>query len=346
MNLNDRINAFNRLGELILTPCNSQAANRLWDKVYSAQAYNPWFTPDFCRMAFENIASLWLTSTSLINWVDLYPSEYFQQIKPKRVAVIMAGNVPLVGFHDLLCVLMSGHHIICKLSSKDGGLMQAVTDLLLEIEPRFSDSISFTDDKITDFDAVIATGSSNTARYFEFYFGKYHNIIRKNRNSIAVLSGNESNEQLEMLADDIFTYFGLGCRNVSKIFIPNGYNVTQLFQAFSKYEQLRDHNKYANNYEYHRAVYLMNQVQHLDNGFAILKHDYTLGSPVSVIFYEYFDNIDFVKSYIELNNDAIQCVISANGTIPGAIDFGDSQKPTLQSYADGIDTIKFLNSFG
>jgi len=344
MTLQDRIDAFSRLGHLILTPCNSPEANRLWDTVYSAHIHNPWFTPDFCRIALESIAMSWLNNDSLNAWISSYPKDFFETRLTKNVAVIMAGNVPLVGFHDFLCVLITSNSFTGKISSKDGGLMQAVVNLLQEIEPRFEDKVKLIEDQLTEFDAVIATGSNNSARYFDFYFGKYPNIIRKNRNSLAVLTGSETEEDLKSLTDDIFLYFGLGCRNVSKLFVPHGYDFDKLFRASEKYASLKDHHKYANNYDYHRTIYLMNQVEHLDNGFLIIKPDYSLESPVSVLFYEHYDDLKGVKNYISMNNEAIQCVISVVDSILGSLPYGQSQKPALNDYADGIDTIKFLQS--
>lgn len=344
MTLEERIRAFSSLGDSILTPCNSPEANRLWDAVYSAHIHNPWFTPEFCRIALESIAQSWLNIDSLRAWAHSYSSETEKPFSGKRVAVIMAGNIPFVGFHDFLSVLMVGHSFVGKLSSKDGGLMQALANLLIEKEPRFVDYIRFVEDKLTDFDAVIATGNNNSARYFDYYFGKYPHVIRKNRNSIAVLIGDETMEELQNLADDVFMHFGLGCRSVSKLLVPVGYSFNHFFEACDKYKSLKDHNKYANNYEYHRAIFLMNQTEHLDNGFAIVKPDNALGSPVSVIHYEFYNNLEMVKKYIDMNNEALQCVISNSKSIPGSVPLGMSQKPGLTDYADGIDTVKFLQS--
>jgi hypothetical protein len=254
----------------------------------------------------------------------------------------MAGNVPCVGLHDMLCVLITGHHFVGKVSSKDAGLMQAVIDLLLAIEPSFSSYISLSESRLENFDAVIATGSDNTSRYFEYYFGKYPNIIRKNRHSIAVLSGNETYEELHHLATDIFAYYGLGCRNVSKILVPKDYNLADLLNHFDDYKHLINHNKYANNYEYHRAMYLMNMVEHLDTGFALIKPDESLGSPVGVIYYQHYSNLDGILNYIDTHTEQLQCVVSTIEGIPNSIPFGQAQNPLLTDYADGIDTIEFL----
>lgn len=336
----DRVKAFDNLGKAILSK--SKIAQNFFNVLETAHYHNPWFTPQFCHYAINSIAQQWLNEESLNKWISKYPSSYFEPNPTKNIGVVMAGNVPFVGLHDLLCVLISGHNFVGKQSSKDGGLMQAIVNLLLELEPRLSSSIILTEGKLEKFDAVIATGSDNSARYFEYYFGKYPNIIRKNRHSIAVLNGSESEEELSGLASDIFTYFGLGCRNVSKILIPKDYDFKPLFQAFEPYKELINHNKYANNYEYHKAIYLMNQVTHIDNGFVILKPDEGLGSPVGVLYYQPYTNIEGAIAYIDSNRESIQCVVSNNKKVPNSIPFGRTQEPNLYDYADGIDTIEFL----
>ncbi len=342
MELQDRINAFAKLGNEILTDSPNTA--NFWQTVNTAHHHNPWFTPQNCQLAIKAIAREWLSDEKLTQWVTNYPSDFFNPINRKRIGVVMAGNVPFVGFHDMLSVLMAGHQLLGKISSKDGGLMQALVNLLTTIEPRFKEIISITEDKFEHFEAIIATGSDNSARYFEFYFGKYPNIIRKNRHSIAILSGDETADELAGLASDIFTHFGLGCRNVSKLLVPKDYDLHRLLDAFSGFSSIVNHNKYANNYEYHRAIFLLNQVEHLDTGFLLVKPDEGLGSPVGTLYYQHYTNLESVKGYISGHADSLQCVVSAIPQIPNRILPGSTQNPQLHDYADGIDTIKFLAS--
>ncbi len=340
MTIAQRIEIFAQLGKRIL---NELSINSIFSQtVNNAYKHNPWFTPQNCRYAIESIANEWLTEKNLSNWVSSYPNELFSLKLTKTIAVVMAGNVPFVGFHDLLCTLMVGHRFMGKVSSKDGGLMQGVIDMLIEIEPKLKNYITLTNDRIANFDAVIATGSNNSARYFEHYFGKFPNIIRKNRHSIAVLSGNESNKELQALASDVFMHFGLGCRNVSKLLVPTGYNFEKLIDTFKAHSNVINHNKYANNYEYYRAIYLMNRIEHLDTGFMLLKPDENLGSPVGVLFFQNYYSIESVNSYISANADKLQCIVSSANGITNSIGFGKAQNPDINDYSDGIDTIKFL----
>lgn len=342
MHLQDRINAFCTLGEVIQDKTENPLTASFWKTVSAAKNYNPWFTQDFCNYSINSIAKNWLNQSALLQWVKNYPQSFFNPSSPKRIGVVMAGNVPFVGFHDLLSVLITGNIFIGKVSSKDGGIFQSLIDLLISIEPRFFEQISITEGKLENFDAVIATGSDNSARYFEYYFGKYPNIIRKNRHSLAVLSGDETDEELKGLANDIFLYFGLGCRNVSKVLVPNEYNIETLIKSFEAFKDLINHNKYANNYEYHRAIYLLNRVEHLDNGFVLVKPDETLGSPVGVIYFQYYSSIASVNSMLSSIDSSIQCIVSNISEIDKRIPLGKAQEPELSDYSDGIDTINFL----
>jgi hypothetical protein len=259
----------------------------------------------------------------------------------------MAGNIPFVGFSDFISVLVSGNVFLGKLSSKDTLLPKAVAQVLIDIEPHFAERIILTEERLSQFsfDAVIATGSDNTARYFEYYFSKYPNIIRRNRTSVAVLTGHETEKQLQALADDVFLYFGLGCRNVSKIYLPDGFDLNRLFAAFYRYRHLIDYHKYANNYEYNRAIYLLNKEKFYDNGFVLLKQeDLALVSPTAVVYYQFYSKPENVKLYLDSYKDKIQCVVS-NLTFPGydVVEFGKSQRPMLWQYPDGIDVMKFLS---
>ena len=254
----------------------------------------------------------------------------------------MAGNIPLVGFHDFLCVLISGNKFLGKLSQNDPYLLPALSQILIEIDNRYQDYISFTTDRISGFDAVIATGSNNTARYFEYYFGKYPNIIRKNRNSIAVLSGNETKEELALLAEDMFLYFGLGCRNVSKIFVPTGYNFFLLTEACKQFAGFLNNNKFRNNYDYYKTIFLMNNQAFIDGGFYLLQENQLLHNPVSVFHYEYYPDRSHFIDFITENKENLQCIVANIPDLPEAIPFGSAQKPGLGDYADNIDTIEFL----
>ena len=304
-----------------------------------AERKNAWFDRENCLMTLHHWAGL-LKKENLSQWLSSYSIENIPQ---KRIALILAGNIPLVGFHDLLCTLLIGHTAIVKLSSNDKVLLPFLISELKNLTPIFEDKIIFTEEKLTDFDAVIATGSNNTARYFEYYFGKKPHIIRKNRNSIAILTGEETKEELELLGKDIFTYFGLGCRNVSKIFIPENYNFTNFFQAIYSFHSVMNHQKYINNYDYNKAVYLMNLEQLLENGFLLLKEDKHYASPIATLFYEKYTNISSLQERLTEDKELIQCIVS-NGSFPNSITFGQAQIPSLRDYADGIDTIAFLNN--
>ena len=330
MNLKQRISAFSILGEVI-----SENIENLKKGIY-----NPWFTKNNIDYALKETASS-LKKESLEDWVSMYP-ELQNNPEPKRIGVITAGNIPLVGFHDFLSVLISGNVFIGKLSSKDNALMPAIIKMLIDIEPEFKSLIHISENKLTNFDAVIATGSNNSARYFEYYFGKYPHIIRKNRNSVAVITGNETEKELQLLADDIFLYFGLGCRSVSKLFLPDGYDLNLIFKNSLNYKDVINHNKYANNYDYNRAIYLMNQTEFKENGIMIMKEDIAYASPVSVVYYENYSDIKMVKKRLQNDTEMIQCVVSKEGVIKDAVNFGETQKPKLNDYADNIDTVEFL----
>jgi hypothetical protein len=345
------IEAFVKLGDFLRTFCefitsdsNSEQINDQWTasfkaEIEMAQHYNGWFSEENCIHSFQEWGNL-LTKENFEAWFKNYN---IASNKEKVIALIMAGNIPLVGFHDLLCVLITGNKALVKLSSNDQKLIPLIINYLQSIEPYFEGRVTFTKEKLEHFDAVIATGSNNTARYFEYYFGKKPNIIRKNRNSVAVLSGNESNEDLIALGEDIFRYFGLGCRSVSKIFIPKNYDIDTFFKAMFPHNDIINHNKYANNYDYNKAVYLMSEFKILDNGFLILKEEKSYGSPIASLFYEHYNNSEELKTKLKLEEDKIQCIVSS-GFIDNEIAFGQTQKPSLSDYADGIDTVNFLLS--
>jgi hypothetical protein len=329
MDLHDRIKAFSGLGEIMRNALDSKPSKhtaRLNQLIEYQHLKNPWFTPENVRMAVKAIAHE-LTMEKLEKWTGLYP-EINHIIKPKKVGVIMAGNIPLAGFHDLLSVLITGNCLMAKTSSKDSDLILFIKDIICEIDYRFREMISFSEGPLSGFDTVIATGSNNSSRYFEYYFGKYPNIIRKNRNSIAILDGGETGSELEALGTDVFSYFGLGCRNISKIFVPEGYDFSNIIARW---------NGYSNNYDFSKAVYLVNKEEFIDTGFILLKESKTLPSPVAVLYYEYYKTSDMQQIISEETKEKIQCIVGRN-----YIPFGKAQEPVLWDYADGVDTIEFL----
>ena len=302
-----------------------------------SQSHNGWYTPEQVYFAIQSWAQA-LTEENINTWLSAYDIN----IKaPKNIALILAGNIPLVGFHDFLCVLITGHNVLVKTSSNDQHLLPFIAKYLIAINPDFANNITFVDGKLENFDAVIATGSNNTARYFEYYFKDKPSIIRKSRNSIAVLNGKESKEQLIALGEDIFRYFGLGCRNVSKLFVPEGYKFDTFFEAIFEYQDVIHYEKYANNYDYNKAVFLMSNFKLLDNGFLTLKEDTSHASPISSVFYETYENIEDLKQRLQAENEQIQCIVS-NNLIEKSIPFGKTQTPELWDYADNVDTISFL----
>jgi hypothetical protein len=318
-------------------PGNDLFFDRFEQLILLSQSHNGWYTPEQVYFAVSSWAEA-LTEENLDKWLSRYniPVEM-----PKTVALILAGNIPLVGFHDFLSVIISGHKALVKLSSNDQHLLPFLAKYLIHIAPELADFITFTEGKLQHFDAVIATGSNNTSRYFEYYFRDKPSIIRKNRNSAALLTGKESKEQLEALGEDIFRYFGLGCRNVSKFFVPKGYNFDHFFEAIYKYSDVIHYEKYANNYDYNKAVFLMSNFKLLDNGFLTIKEDSSYASPISSVFYEFYDDLDMIKKRLEEDAEQIQCIVSDHVT-QNSIEFGQTQKPHLWDYADNVDTIRFL----
>ena len=312
----------------------------LHQSIQAASQFNPWFTPASIASAFEAWGSV-LTEEKITNWLVSYKQN--REVIAKKIAVVMAGNIPIVGFHDFFCVLLSGHTFIGKLSGDDKILLPALVEVLCQTEPEFRTRIQFTENTLKDFDAIIATGSNNTARYFEYYFAKYPHIIRKNRNGVAVLGGQEDEKALKNLGTDICSYFGLGCRNVSKVFIPVGYSPEKLFAAIDPYkEALNDHFKFMNNYSYHRSIMLLNQTPHLDNGVFILTESQNYASPIAVMNYEYYQDLSSIKEKLEQDSELIQCIATDVFTNEKTVKPGTTQQPGLRDYADGIDTMKFL----
>lgn len=349
MELTKRMDAFDRLGKALrmafgnepadFSPNEMEKIKRLQEEVRDARQFNAWFTEEFTKNALQALGNS-LKRSSLEKWVSAYD---LSPEKQKTIGVVMAGNVPAVGFHDFLSVLISGHRLLAKLSSDDNRLLPAIAELLMAIEPDFKSAIHFTEERLHHFDAIIATGSNNTSRYFEYYFGKYPHIIRKNRNGIAVLDGKETKEQLEGLADDIFLYYGMGCRNVSKVFVPADYNFTPLLEVLAQRKSIAENHKYFNNYEYNKAIFLVNGRNHFDTGNLLMVEDERIPSAVSVVHYDFYHDLPSLRNHLMLQRNEIQCVLSQlplQNTFP----LGKSQEPELWDYADGVDTLEFLQS--
>ncbi len=344
MNLKERINILSKLNVIFTdlvnenewsgyeTGLTEDEYNALKNSISQAKIHNQWFTKESVLEAFSGFTT-WLDDKSLNDWVKAY---HFSDT-PKTVALILAGNIPMVGFHDLISVFLSGHKAVAKLSSNDKILIPAIVDVMVKLNPDVVNWIELTEERLPNFDAVIATGSDNSALYFQSYFGKYPHIIRKNRTSVAVLTGDETEEELKILGKDIFTYYGLGCRNVSKLLVPKDYKFDKFFESIFDFGDIIYHNKYANNYDYNKAVYLMNLVEILDNNFLILKEDDSLHSPLGVLFYQNYNSEDELVNYLNSNKDNIQAIVGKN-----YIPFGQAQCPALNDYADGVDTMAFL----
>lgn len=310
----------------------------LFDCLQKAEQVNGWFNQKNSLLALNAWGKI-LQREHLIQWIAEYQLENEQ---PKTIGLILAGNIPLVGFHDVLCVLIAGHNAHIKLSTSDPFLIPFLYERLQEFSPRFKERLYFTKDRLEKFDAVIATGSNNAARYFNYYFSKVPHLIRKNRNGIAVLSGDETKAELAGLALDIMQYFGLGCRSIAKIYLPKGYDLDLIFGALYPYANLMDSAKYANNYDYNKAVFLMSEFELLDNGFILLREHDAFGSPVACLHYSYYDNLEELDLELEEEKEQIQCISSAL-PIKNAVPLGKAQQPALWDYADGVDTLAFLS---
>jgi len=318
-----------QLGQLM------QSDDAEWSRAkQKATAENAWFTPEFINLSAHNIATQFLQHDKLQSVIDRYaiPTE---NTSPKKVGIVMAGNIPMVGFHDLLCTFLTGNLPYIKLSSKDAVLIQFLVNKMVEWQPAVATMVVVSE-RLNNCEAYIATGSNNSSHYFDYYFGKYPHIIRKNRTSVAILTGDETDAELEKLADDVYLYFGLGCRNVTKIFVPQGYDFAHLLQVFRKYNYLADHPKYKNNYDYNLALQLLNKRQYMSNESLLLVEDPSPFSAISQLHYEFYHNADDLKSKLK-DNQSIQCIVSNKDTT-----FGEAQCPGVCDYADGVDTIRFL----
>ncbi len=344
MEIKQRIHAFFLLGKKLRELIAELEANpncELAKTMIQAETQNQWFTAEHVKYALSSVSSM-LDEKKLIEFGQKYLLDS-DHINPKTVAIIMAGNIPLVGFQDFVHVLLSGNKALCKLSSDDAVLLPFVAQLLIEANPEFEKYIEFATGKIEGFDAVIATGSNNTSRYFEYYFSKYPHIIRKNRNSVAVLSGNETAEQLERLADDVFLYFGFGCRNVSALVVPEDYDFEMLIHVFQKYSHFGNHHKYMNNYDYYRAIFMVNSTPFIDGGFFMLMNSDTIHSFPGIIHYHVYKDISEVRDLVNDRREDIQCIVGDSSEIENVIPFGSAQQPLLDDFADGVNTMNFLS---
>ena len=328
MNLQERKDLMVQLGRFMQTDDEAwQAAKR------KATNENPWFLPQFIDLAIQNICQQFLSEEKLNLLIDKY--QLSDNDHPKKIGIVMAGNIPLVGFHDLLCTFMTGHFAMVKPSSKDDALIRFLVTQLKQWNEKAVPYFTISE-MLKNCDAYIATGSNNSSTYFDYYFAKYPHIIRRNRTSVAVLTSEESVEDLERLADDVFLYFGLGCRNVTKIYVPRNYDFVPLLNAFKKYDYLFDYQKYKNNYDYNLAVHLLNKKYYMSSGSILLVEEASPFSPISQLHYQYYDDVADIKIELD-NNNAIQCVVGKEGQ-----SFGRAQQPGICDFADGVDTIQFL----
>ena len=328
MDLQNRIRILLELGVFM----SSEDAS--WKEAKSrAFQHNAWFIPDFIDLSISRIVECFLQKELLEKWVSEYQIPAREET-PKKIGLVMAGNIPLVGFHDFLCCFINGHHPVIKLSSRDSCLFPVILEFLNKRIPSAADQLTISP-MLKGMDAYIATGSNNSARYFDYYFGKYPNLIRRNRTSVALLEGDESSEELEKLADDVFLYFGLGCRNVTQIHVPENYDFVSLLRAFRKYQWMADHHKYKNNYDYRLSLAILNKLQYMTNDCLLMLENDSPFSPIAVLHYTYYKDI---KSRTPIENDNnLQCIVGRQ-----FVPFGESQRPGLSDYADGMDTMKFL----
>jgi len=333
MNTEQKIKVFHALGKYIL------AENQELEKaIHTASLHNKWFTPANVKHALKAIAENYLDEKLLHRWLSNYHLPGNKN--PKRIAIIMAGNIPLAGFHDLLCALITGNIAIIKQSSKDRHLLPHLLDKLCEAEPQLKNTFGFAEQPLKNFDAVIATGSNNSSPYFEYYFGKYPHIIRRNRNSVAVLTGKETKDELLKLGDDIFLYFGLGCRSVSKLLVPLDFDFDKFFKSLEPFQSLIAHNGYKNNYDYNLTLLIMNKMPYYASDFLLLQENTSPSSPIATLNFEYYGNLNEMNGMLETCKDETQCVVAGN--LKDSVAFGESQSPQLGDYADGVDTIRFL----
>ena len=347
MDLTARTESFVRMGKLFKALAIGErnevedlVSEGQWEKWQAAkvqaQSHNQWFTPQNIELTFSGLGKM-LEENKLVEWLSKYIQK-MSHINEKKVGIIMAGNIPLVGFHDLLCALISGHTALCKLSSDDNIFYPLIKEQLTTWNKDWQDKLVLVEERLKGHEAVIATGSNNTARYFEYYFKDVPHIIRKNRNAVAILNGEESKDEIFELGKDIFQFYGLGCRNVSKVYLLKGFVLDRFYEGIFEHGEVIHHNKWCNNYDYNKAVYLLSQFPFLDNNFLLLKEDKeALVSPLGVLFYEFYEDDEQLRNTLKERESEIQCVVSKKD-----IPFGKAQCPELWDYADGADTMEFL----
>ncbi|MFN4285867.1 MAG: acyl-CoA reductase [Lacibacter sp.] len=336
MNLQQRIEILEKLGHYLAAAASDTPPADWAAAMQQAYIKNNWFLPEFQQQAVRQLATHFLQGQALRNWIQQY--QLSNTVAPRTVGIVMAGNIPLVGFHDFLCVFISGHRQIIKLSSKDDVLLRHLVEIMISWEPEVASWVSFAE-MLKNCDAYIATGSDNSARYFDYYFGRYPSIIRRNRTSVAVLTGRETPEQLDALADDIMLYFGLGCRNVTQVYVPEGYNFQPLLHALRKYSYFFDHHKYRSNYDYQLAIYIMNNRFYMTNDCIVLIENTDHFSPIGTLHYQYYAGAPEILAASLRQQQQVQAVVGAGG-----LPFGAAQQPSLTDYADGVDVMAFLQS--
>lgn len=341
MNITQKVTALVQLSERLKTTDSLPMQSLLLE----AQNHNAWFTEDNLLLALAGIQR-YLDEAKLGQWLAAYPALHDNNLTCKSLGIVTAGNIPAVGFHDWLCGLLSPHKVYLRPSSEDKVILERLTEWLLQIEPNFAPEIEFVE-QLKGMEAYIATGSNNTGRYFQHYFGKKPSIIRQNRNACAILDGKESEADLRALGQDIFQYFGLGCRSISKLYVPKGYDFATFFEAVqSDWEHLSHHSKYSNNYDYYKSIYLVNQFPHLDNGFVLLTENEALASPIGGLYYSYYEDLEQLNYLLAARSQELQLIASRGGQIPNTLAFGQAQQPELWDYADGVDTMAFLIKLG
>lgn len=349
MNISDKISTINLWGKNLADEINqlppispdflplsgspADEDNKLLQLLYDVYFRNNWFTPYHTLQSLKAIVEHFLNEEKLKTWLEKYP-HINNFASPKTIGLTMAGNLPLVGFHDLLCVLITGNHAVIKQSSKDNLLLPYVLQHLFSVNDYFKNQISYSE-MLKGCDAYIATGSDNSARYFDYYFGKYPHIIRRNRTSVAVLTGDETGEELQLLCDDIFLYFGLGCRNVSKLIVPMDYDFTKFLETTKRYNHFNNLAKYKNNYDYQLTLLLMNQQPYWSSENLLLVETEKLHAPISVVYFERSD--DATKTLAAIAPTDLQCIVGKD-----YLPFGKAQQPELWDYADEVDTMEWL----
>ena len=339
----NNIQAFKQLGLFLADP--QRVEDTFGESVERQYRENSWFTPEFCRYALSEIARM-LAPEALDAYYEHYKEVVPAEDPRERIAVISAGNIPLADFHDFFCILVSGNDYQGKLSAQDNYLLPLLADALKNIEPKFTERISFVE-KINNFDAIIINNNDNSERYFKYYFKQYSHILRKRRNSVAVLNGTESDDELRALANDIYLYFGMGCRSVSKLFVPKGYNFAPFLQILTQESKpIAPHHQFNNNLEYQKAVHLMNKIPYMDAGTFLFVENQNYASPIGMVYYEYYDDINLINQRLTEDSDLLQCIVSKDPHITCRTPFGSAQTPTLSDYPDGIDTLRWLLAVG